>query len=153
MYSGKSIFLKIENKKPVNQTGPLGSKAHKFGKELNMKPNNKPQGGKENYLKHILVIAAVCIMTANIGYAGHRHVIWDFPRIVIKIAPPTPVIEIRPVKPCVKAVWIDGHWKFRLGRYVWIKGYWNTKPKGKHWIPGHWKKGRRGYIWISGHWN
>ncbi|MBD3162444.1 MAG: hypothetical protein GF346_08845 [Candidatus Eisenbacteria bacterium] len=41
--------------------------------------------------------------------------------------PPPPRVEVRPVKPTPKAVWVPGHWK------------WRGRPKGYVWIHGHWK--------------
>ena len=71
--------------------------------------------------------------------------------VVVRKAPPTPRVEVRTARPGPRAVWIDGHWKWKGKRYVWVKGRWVKNPKGV-WVPGHWKKTRRGHVWVKGYW-
>jgi hypothetical protein len=42
---------------------------------------------------------------------------------------PAPIIEIRPIKPHPKAIWIQGHWKwsYKYKKWVWIPGHWQIK--------------------------
>jgi hypothetical protein len=74
-------------------------------------------------------------------------------RVVVEVgigAPPPPRFERRPYRPWRNAVWIDGHWGHRYGRWEWISGHW-ARPYGRYsgWVPGHYD--RRG-DWIEGHW-
>ena len=75
------------------------------------------------------------------------------PAVVVK-APPKPRVESKPPKPFIKAVWIDGNWKWNSGdnNYVWVTGHWAKAKPGKAWVKGHWKKTPKGHAWVKGHW-
>jgi hypothetical protein len=67
-------------------------------------------------------------------------------------APPPPRVERRPAAPFADAVWVDGHWGWRDGRWAWTRGHWDVEHRGGHWAPGHWDSGPKGYVWTEGHW-
>ena len=54
--------------------------------------------------------------------------------------PPVARVEVVPVKPYPRAVWVAGHWRWNHGRYVWVPGRWIKRPRGWVWRKGHWKK-------------
>jgi hypothetical protein len=49
---------------------------------------------------------------------------------LVPIAPPPPRVEQVPESPGHGAVWIDGEWIFRRGRWAWLLGRWVTAPTG-----------------------
>jgi len=65
--------------------------------------------------------------------------------------PVEPVYE-RPVRPYANAIWIDGDWAWRGGRYVYVRGYWARPRAGRAWVRGGWYHTPRGYTWHRGHW-
>jgi len=66
--------------------------------------------------------------------------------------PPVARVEVVPVRPYPRAVWISGHWRWKHGRYVWVGGYWKKARPGYVWVPGRWIKRPRGWVWRKGHW-
>lgn len=58
----------------------------------------------------------------------------------------------RPATPYAGAVWIDGDWVWRGGRYTYRQGHWERPRAGRVWVRGNWESGRRGYVWHKGHW-
>lgn len=59
---------------------------------------------------------------------------------------------VRPASPYAGAVWIDGEWVWRGGRYAYTGGHWE-RPRGhRAWVRGNWQSGSRGYTWHRGHW-
>ncbi len=65
------------------------------------------------------------------------------------------VVVVKPARPDIQHVWVDGHWKWskKRQRYVWVNGQWAKKPRNKsRWISGHWKKVRGGWTYLPGHW-
>jgi len=65
---------------------------------------------------------------------------------------PVEPVYARPVRPYVNAVWIDGDWAWRGGRYVYVQGYWARPRAGRAWVRGGWYHTPRGYTWHRGHW-
>jgi len=91
--------------------------------------------------RHLLGAAATA-MLLSFGCAGTVYVASE---------PPPPQVEVRPVSPGPRAVWIDGHWGLSHGKYRWAPGHWEKNAKGT-WVPGHWDKRPRGHVWLPGHW-
>ncbi len=70
----------------------------------------------------------------------------------VRTPPPPPRAEVRPVRPFIGAIWIDGHWHYR-GDWTWVPGHWKKPPRaGVVWAPGHWKKTPWGWKRARGHW-
>ena len=72
--------------------------------------------------------------------------------LVVKKKPPVVKVEVRPRAPYAGAVWVNGRWAWKKGKYVWVKGYYVKPRKGYVWVPGHWNKRPGGYVWVAGHW-
>lgn len=51
--------------------------------------------------------------------------------------PPAAFAEVVPPQPRPDALWIDGHWAWRGGRYVWQRGGWVIAPAGSRYA--HWR--------------
>jgi len=74
-------------------------------------------------------------------------------RIYVRVGPPKArVIVVKPAKPYRHAVWVNGHWQYRHGRYVWIKGYWVNPRPGFRYVAAHWQRTPHGYCYVPGHW-
>jgi len=65
---------------------------------------------------------------------------------------PVDVVYERPVAPYAGAVWIEGDWVYRGGRYVHSNGYWARPRHGRTYVPGNWAHNNHGYAWHRGHW-
>lgn len=75
-------------------------------------------------------------------------------RIYVTVAPPAPIVEVRPAIPSPRHVWIEGYHSWNGTAYVWVPGRWELPPRHRgRWVPGHWRhEGRHGWYWIPGHW-
>lgn len=65
---------------------------------------------------------------------------------------PSEPVYVRPVSPYTDAVWIDGEWMWRGGRYTYINGYWAHPRANRVWVRGSWQSSSRGYTWRRGYW-
>ncbi|WP_148562356.1 YXWGXW repeat-containing protein [Spirosoma radiotolerans] len=67
--------------------------------------------------------------------------------------PPPARVEVIPVAPSVRHIWIPGHYIRRGRNYIWVNGYYQMAPaRYRAWAPGYWRQSRRGPIWVEGHW-
>jgi hypothetical protein len=74
-------------------------------------------------------------------------------RVYVRVGPPAAVVEVRPVTPGPRYVWIDGYHRWDGRAYVWVPGRWALPPRARAaWVPGHWAHSNRGYYFVEGHW-
>jgi hypothetical protein len=74
-------------------------------------------------------------------------------QVVVRVAPPAPIVETQGPPPYAGAVWIGGYHRWDGGRYVWVPGRWDRPPHpGARWEPGRWDHGHDGYRWREGRW-
>ena len=74
-------------------------------------------------------------------------------RVYVRVGPPAPVVEVRPVAPGPRYVWVDGYHRWDGRAYVWVPGRWAIPPRARSaWVPGHWAHTSRGYYFVDGHW-
>jgi YXWGXW repeat-containing protein len=74
-------------------------------------------------------------------------------RAYARVGPPAPIVEVRPVAPGPRHIWIGGHYQWVGSRYVWTSGRWAVPPRARAtWVPGHWAHDRRGWHFVEGHW-
>jgi YXWGXW repeat-containing protein len=74
-------------------------------------------------------------------------------RIYVRVGPPVPIVEVRPVAPGPRYVWVDGYHRWDGRAYAWVPGQWVLPPRAHAvWVPGRWVHEKRGYYWIDGHW-
>jgi hypothetical protein len=86
------------------------------------------------------VFVLALLMTTLVGFMAY-----------VEAPPPPHPVKVRPAIPFATAVWIDGHYAYRRGRYVWVPGGYVRAPHPRaHWVPGRWKKHRRGWKWNEG---
>lgn len=75
------------------------------------------------------------------------------PRIWIPAPPPAPIVEVRPVAPSRRHVWVEGYHRWDGRAYVWTPGSWSVRPRGRSaWVAGRYVHGSRGWYWVGGHW-
>ena len=72
-------------------------------------------------------------------------------RVVVKERPVAPYV-VRTAPPYPNAVWIDGEWRRRGGRYQYVQPHYVSPRNGRAWVPGHWVTTRRGNVWVKGNW-
>jgi len=73
--------------------------------------------------------------------------------VVVKIAPPAPIVETRVVSPGPGHVWIAGYHTWNGNAYVWTPGRWEMPPRAHvRWVPPHWVHRHGGYVFVEGHW-
>ena len=74
-------------------------------------------------------------------------------RVYVGAPPPAPIVEVHPVRPGPRHIWIDGYHTWDGHAYVWTPGRWDLPPRHRaRWVGGHWRHHRRGYYWVPGHW-
>ena len=65
-------------------------------------------------------------------------------RVVVRLAPPVPVVETVVPAPAPGYVWTPGYYTWNGRAYVWAPGAWVVAPwQGARWEPPHWV--RRGF--------
>lgn len=105
-------------------------------------------------LKHLSLFAALCGTT--VGALAGTHIgigltIGVPAPIVVREAPPRPVVETVVVAPGPGYVWVRGHYSWAKSHWVWIRGAWMLPPRpAAVWVEGSWEPHRR--HWIEGHW-
>ncbi len=74
-------------------------------------------------------------------------------QVVIRVAPPPPIVEHYGPAPRPGYVWVGGYHRWDGGRYVWIPGYWAAPPRPHAvWVPGRYYRYHGGYAWREGRW-
>ena len=100
-------------------------------------------------MKRSIFIAAI-ILGAFLFEANHANA-----QVVVTIKPVRPkVVAVKPRRPSVRHVWIEGHWAWnrRAKAYTWKKGYWARAKRGKNHVAGTWVKTRGGWLYKPGRW-
>ena len=69
--------------------------------------------------KEVLIFSTVLLIFAATGCAR---------RVVVQPAPPARV-EVIPVSPSPRHVWVKGHYILRHHRYVWVPGHYVTRGR------------------------
>jgi len=75
--------------------------------------------------------------------------------VYVRVAPPVPIVEVRPPMPSHRHVWVGGHHSWNGSSYAWVRGSWRRPPHRHHtrWVSGRWHHHHRhGYYWVDGHW-
>ncbi|HUB28772.1 MAG TPA: YXWGXW repeat-containing protein [Terracidiphilus sp.] len=77
----------------------------------------------------------------------------SFSQVVVRIGPPAPIVETRPVRPHPGWVWQPGYHYWDGNRYVWRGGVWVQPPHpGAVWVAHHWVHRHGGWVLVEGHW-
>lgn len=73
--------------------------------------------------------------------------------VVVRVAPPRPVVEVRGVAPGRGYVWIAGYHRWDGRAYVWVPGRWELPPRPHaRWLAAHWTRRHGGWVLVEGHW-
>jgi len=73
--------------------------------------------------------------------------------VVVRVAPPRPVVEHRSVAPGPDYVWTPGYHRWDGRAYVWSPGEWQRPPHHHaHWVAAHWVHHHNGWVLVEGHW-
>jgi WXXGXW repeat (2 copies) len=73
--------------------------------------------------------------------------------VVVRVAPPRPIVETRVVAPSHDHVWIAGYHRWDGNAYVWVPGRWELPPRPHaHWVAHKWVHRHGGYVLVEGHW-
>ena len=73
--------------------------------------------------------------------------------IVVRVAPPAPIVEHYGPPPHEGWVWVDGYHRWNGHRYVWVHGHWVRPPHpGAVWVAHRWEQRGDGWVLIDGHW-
>jgi hypothetical protein len=97
-------------------------------------------------MKTFMMMFLSCLLISSILFSCAARPVY------IKNPPPVVKVDKKPAKPFPNALWIDGHWAWKRGKYVWISGHWVKPRPGYVWVPGHWVNQPRGWVWVAGHW-
>jgi hypothetical protein len=74
-------------------------------------------------------------------------------QIIVRVAPPAPIIEVHDHPPHEGWVWVDGYHRWDGHRYVWVHGHWARPPhRGGVWVAHHWDQRGNGWVLVEGHW-
>jgi hypothetical protein len=73
-----------------------------------------------------------CIAIACSGSVPHAPYMAQPATALTAVAAPPPPgrVELMPPSPVSGAVWVDGEWTFRRGRWAWNLGHWVVPPQG-----------------------
>jgi hypothetical protein len=72
--------------------------------------------------------------------------------VTVQTAPPPVQVEVVPVAPSARHVWIAGHWHWNGVRWVWLRGRYTMGRVGMRWVPAHYANRGGAYVYIGGHW-
>ena len=73
--------------------------------------------------------------------------------IVVRVAPPAPIVETRGVAPGPGYVWIAGYHNWNGNAHVWVPGRWALPPRSHaRWVAHRWVKRHGGWVLVEGRW-
>ena len=105
--------------------------------------------------KRVFLAAGLLALAATAApvFAHPRRVVVSPRRVYIRVAPPRAIVEVRPVAPSRRHVWVGGYHRWTGGAYFWVPGRWVlARRPAAVWVPGHWTHAPGGWYWIAGHW-
>src|SRR5438477_11907896 len=73
--------------------------------------------------------------------------------VIVRVAPPRPIIERRIAPPSHRHVWVSGYHNWNGRSYVWVPGHYEMAPRPRaRWVPHHWVRRHGGWVLVEGHW-
>jgi hypothetical protein len=73
--------------------------------------------------------------------------------VIIRTAPPRPLVEHRAVAPGQGYVWVGGYHRWDGNAYVWMPGSWMRAPHAHAvWVAPRYEHRHGGYVFVAGHW-
>ena len=74
-------------------------------------------------------------------------------QVIIRVAPPRPVVERRIVRPGPQHIWIAGYHRWDGRAYVWEPGRWELPPRPRaRWVAHRYVRRGGGWVFVEGHW-
>jgi hypothetical protein len=74
-------------------------------------------------------------------------------QVYVVDGPPAERVEVIPVSPGPRYVWVPGYWSRQRQAWNWVPGRWvHPESHYRAWVPGHWAHNRRGWYYTEGHW-
>jgi hypothetical protein len=102
-------------------------------------------GGFKKWAAAALFIFTTLGMTATGAEARER--------LYVRVRPPAPIVEVRPVAPGRNHIWVPGYHRWSGSAYVWVPGVWQAPPRPHaRWVAGHWAHDRHGWFFEEGRW-
>src|SRR5258708_2785502 len=73
--------------------------------------------------------------------------------VIIRVAPPRPMVESRGHAPGRDYVWINGFHRWDGRAYAWVPGRWERPPR-RHarWVAPRYAHRGGGWVYTEGHW-
>jgi hypothetical protein len=97
-----------------------------------------------NYVKKIILSALLALCMAPAAVMA---------QVMVRVAPPAPIVEVHDRPPHPGWVWNDGYYRWNGHKYIWVKGRWVNPPHpGAVWVAHHWEQRNGGWVLIEGHW-
>lgn len=73
--------------------------------------------------------------------------------VVVRVAPPRPLVEPRLAAPGPGYVWTPGYHRWDGHAYVWVPGAWVLPPRPHAvWVPHRWVHRHHQWAFVEGHW-
>jgi WXXGXW repeat (2 copies) len=72
--------------------------------------------------------------------------------VVVTVAPPAPIVEVRPAVPFAGAIWIPGYWQWSGVQHVWLAGRWSAPRPGFVWVGARWRHAGPQWRFEPGYW-
>ena len=95
-------------------------------------------------MKRILISLCCASIMAIGAYAAE---------VIVRVAPPAPLVERRGVAPGPAYVWVPGYHRWDGRAYVWAPGRWEVPPRPHaRWVAAHWVRRHGGWVLVEGHW-
>ncbi len=95
-------------------------------------------------MKKILLSGLLALLLAPVA---------SMAQIVVRVAPPAPIVESHDRPPHAGWVWVDGYHRWDGHRYVWVHGHWAHPPRPEAvWVAHHWERRNGGWVLVEGHW-
>jgi hypothetical protein len=92
-----------------------------------------------------ILYTGICGLLLSIGAASAE--------VIVQVAPPAPLVEVRGVGPSPNHVWIAGYHRWDGGAYRWEAGRWALPPRaGARWVAPRWDRRGRGWGFREGRW-
>lgn len=73
--------------------------------------------------------------------------------VIVRVAPPAPIVETRVAAPGAGYVWIGGYHQWNGSAYAWVPGRWALPPRPHaRWVAHRWVRRNGGWAFVEGRW-
>ncbi len=106
-------------------------------------------------MKTLISRVSTGLIAAVLAVAGLGMAPQEADAAPLKVAVHTPRapakrVDVRPMAPSARHLWVEGRWTFAHGKFTWVPGYW-AAPKAT-WVAGRYVVQRGRTVWVPGHW-